>query len=138
MSKKRNNYNWKTDYTNYSKPVEEKEIEEVVPETEEEVLEPEIFPEEKIEKKDELPKNGIVETNLYIRETPYGEKIRKDELEMQLAQKVIEGKEGVAIAPKDLIIDIYDKVDHEDGSVWYNSQYGYLMAKNKDGKEFIK
>lgn len=146
MSKKKN-------YTNYysKKTYEEKNepevVEEIVenlqePEVEEEVVETESekFPEgnfEKTESKKELPDRVELTENLYIREKPKGDKVPKDELDRLIASKVIKDFDGNAIVPKGTLVDVYDMVETDD-VVWYGTKFGYLMAKNKDGKEYMK
>lgn len=140
MSKNKNYTNYYSKSTYEKKKVEEKPEEKVV---EEEVVEtkPENFPEEKIEKtepKKVFPDKAELVENLYIREAPNGPKVPKDELDRFLASKVIKDFEGNAIVPKGARVDIYDMTESENGVVWYNTKFGYLMAKNKSGKEYIK
>lgn len=131
-------------YTNYNKfSKEEKPVEPVVEEKVEET-EVENSPEEKIEEtpvvevKNKIPKYAILQTNLFARENPYGNNYMKDDFDRLVGAHVITDTEGRAIVPKDAKVEVYDEFVHEDGSVWYNTMYGYLMAKSKDGKEFIK
>lgn len=139
MSKNKN-------YTNYYSKSTYKKKEDDKPQKEEikeEVVEtkPENSPEEKIEKtepKKVFPDKAELIENLYIREAPNGPKVPKDELDRFLASKVIKDFEGNAIVPKGARIDIYDMTESENGVVWYNTKFGYLMAKNKRGKEYIK
>lgn len=140
MSKNKNYTNYYSKSTYEKEKVEEKPEEKVV---EEEVVEtkPEIFPEEKIEKsepKKVFPDKAELVENLYIREAPNGPKVPKDELDRFLASKVIKDFEGNSIVPKGTRIDIFDMVESDSGVVWYNTKFGYLMAKNKRGKEYIK
>ena len=125
-----------TSYNKYSE--KKKEPEEVL---EEKVVEeePENTPEEKNEKTSEVKevKTGEVLGNLYIREKPYGDHVEKDGLDRFLASHVL-SVNGNAVLPEGTKFDIYDVFVHEDGSVWYNSKFGYLMAKNKEGTEYIK
>lgn len=142
MSKNKN-------YTNYySKSTYEKKEDNIeATDQEEDIIEdvvekePENSPEEKIEKtepKKVFPDKAELVENLYIREAPNGPKVPKDELDRFLASKVIKDFEGNAIVPKGARIDIYDMTESENGVVWYNTKFGYLMAKNKRGKEYIK
>ena len=126
----------------YTKPLfndipEEPEVEEEVQEPE-----PENTPEEKIEETRpvvEVPPQFVeLQTNIYIRETPYGDKVLKEDLDRILAGKVLQDKDGWAIVPKGTKLQIYDMFVHEDGSIWFNTRFGYLMAKNKHGKKFIE
>lgn len=130
-------------YTNYNKfSKEEKPVEPVVEEKVEET-EVENSPEEKIEETPvvevkKIPKYAILQTNLFARENPYGDNYMKDDFDRLVGAHVITDTEGRAIVPKDAKVEVFDEFVHEDGSVWYNTMYGYLMAKSKDGKEFIK
>lgn len=113
---------------------EEPEVEEVVQEPE-----PKIPPEEKTEKVDPKPIETIVlNTNLYIREKPYGDKVQKDELDRIIASKVIKDSDGWAIVPKETKTEVYDMMVHKDGSIWYATRFGYLLGKNKHGKKYVK
>lgn len=134
MSKKYTNYNrYSQKQDEFEKPVYEKKVEK---------KDPEFSPEEKVEKSPEpvkaYPDRAKLVTNVYIREAPYGNKIPKDNFDRIDSAKLLSDFEGNAIAPKDTVIDIFDMAINEDGSVWYNTKYGYMMAKHKDGREFIK
>lgn len=156
MSKHKNNY---TNYKQYSseaivrydkdeQPIDISEESEVIEEehpkitflnTDENppVEEPKISPEEKSEKVD-IPMNIILKTNLFIRETPYGDKVQKDELDRIIASKVIKDGEGWAIVPKETKTEVYDMMVHEDGSIWYATRFGYLLGKTKSGKVYVE
>lgn len=157
MSKKRNYSNYysgtqKTVHKNYynsnqktvTEKKEEKKPEEPV--IEEEVVEskPEISPEEKIEKTEQKPKKKVfpdrVELidNIYIREKPDGHNIPKEDLDRLTYSKVIKDYKGDAMVPKGTRVDVYDVTETEDGTVYYNTKFGYLMAKNKNGDEYVK
>lgn len=133
-------------YNNYSKYSQKAirmfdDLSEEKPVVQEEVVEeePKNSPEEKPEKvKKVLPEKGTLTVNLYVREKPYGDKAAKDSFDRLVASKLISDNNGDAIVPKDTVVDIYDMVDHEDGSIWYGTRFGYLMAKHKDGRQFIK
>ena len=115
---------------------EEPEVEEVVQEPE-----PENPPEEKIEETRpvEAPPQFVeLIDNIYIRETPYGDKVLKEDLDRILSSKVLKDSDGWAIVPKGTKLQIYDMFVHEDGSIWFNTRFGYLMAKNKKGKKLIE
>ena len=153
MSKKKH-----TNYNDFSKKepenndiLEEEKTEELEPEEdldehpritflnvtepkEEEKTDPKIPPEEISEK---APLTGDLTSNLYIREVPYGDKVPKEELDRILYSKVIKDYKGDAIVPKGTRTEIYDITVSEDGAVWYNTRFGYLMAKNKSGEEYI-
>lgn len=140
MSKRRNytNYYSKSTYENKN-TVEKTEK----PEIEEEVVkqEPEISPEVKIEEtkpKNVMPDRAELVENLYVRESVNGPKVPKDELDRLIGSKVIKDLQGNAIVPKGTFVDVYDMTESENGVVWYNTRFGYLMAKNKAGKEYIK
>lgn len=114
------------------------------PEVEEEVqeVESENPPEEEIQETRpvvEAPPEFVeLLTNVYIRETPYGDKVPKDELDRIIASKVLADKNGDAIVPKGTKVQIYDMFVHKDGSIWFNTRFGYLMAKNKHGQKYIE
>lgn len=116
---------------------EEPEVEEVVQEPE-----PENSPEEKIEETRpvvEAPPQFVeLIDNIYIRETPYGDKVLKEDLDRILSGKVLKDSDGWAIVPKGTKLQIYDMFVHEDGSIWFNTRFGYLMAKNRKGKKLIE
>lgn len=115
---------------------EEPEAEEVVQEPE-----PENPPEEKIEETRpvEAPPQFVeLLDNIYIRETPYGDKVLKEDLDRILSSKVLKDSDGWAIVPKGTKLQMYDMFVHEDGSIWFNTRFGYLMAKNKKGNKFIE
>lgn len=120
---------------------EESEVSEVIPPSgdgiEASIVEPKISPEEKSEIP-EMPDHAELITNIYIRETPYGDKVPKDELDRIISSKVIKDMAGWAIVPKGTKIQIYDMFVHEDGSIWFNTRFGYLMAKSKTGDKFIE
>lgn len=152
MSKKRNytNYYSKSTYqnqkkNNYHKPEEKKE-EPKVEVKEEEVVEtkPEISPEEKIEKTEQKPKKRTFPDrvdlidNLYIRETPGGHNVPMDELDRLISSKVIKDFKGNAIVPKGTRLDVYDVVEMDDGAVYINTKFGYLMAESNDGDKYVK
>lgn len=104
-------------------------------------LEPENPPEEKIEETRPVeapPKFVELLDNIYIRETPYGDKVLKEDLDRILSGKVLKDSDGWAIVPKGTKLQIYDMFVHEDGSIWFNTRFGYLMAKNKKGKKYIE
>lgn len=132
-------------YNNYSKYSQKAirtfdDLPEEKPVVQEEVVEeePKNSLEEKTEKVEKLiPKNGKLTVNIYIREKPYGDKATKDSFDRLIASKLISDNKGDAIVPKNTVVDIYDMFEHEDGSIWYNTQFGYLMAKHKDGRKFI-
>jgi len=126
-------------HTSYNKYSEKKKEPEAVVEEKVVVEEPEKTPEEKTEKSPEVkaPEKGEVLWNIYIREKPYGDHVEKDGLDRFLASYVL-AVNGNAVLPKGTRFDIYDVFVHEDGSVWYNSKFGYVMAKNKEGTEYIK
>lgn len=156
MSKKKNytNYYAKSTYEDrsnektYNKHVEKLEEEKKnyysEPEVEEEVVEEEskISPEEKIEKtepkKSFPPKQAELIENLYIRESINGPKVQKDDLDRLIGSKVIKDAKGDAIVPKGTRVEVYDQTETETGAVWYSTKFGYLMAKNKAGKEYTK
>lgn len=127
MSK--NNY---TNYHRYSIRTEEK--------TEPKETNPENAPEEEIEKTNGIvfPETAELLSNVYLMEKPYGDKIPKDELDRVIASKVIEDSDGYALVPQGTRIEVYDVYYHENGSIWYGCRFGYLMAKDKYDKEFIK
>ena len=103
--------------------------------------EPENPPEEKIEETRpvEAPPQFVeLLDNIYIRETPYGDKVLKEDLDRILSSKVLKDSDGWAIVPKGTKLQIYDMFVHEDGSIWFNTRFGYLMAKNKKGKKLIE
>lgn len=103
--------------------------------------EPENPPEEKIEETRPVeapPKFVELLDNIYIRETPYGDKVLKEDLDRILSGKVLKDSDGWAIVPKGTKLQIYDMFVHEDGSIWFNTRFGYLMAKNKRGKKYIE
>lgn len=125
---------------------EESEVFEVIPPSgdgievsskEPEIEEPKIPPEEKSEKLD-VPMNIVLKTNLFIRETPYGDKVQKDELDRIIASKVIKDGDGWAIVPKETKTEVYDMMVHEDGSIWYATRFGYLLGKTKSGKVYVE
>ena len=126
-------------YTSYNKYSEKSKDPEPV--IEEDVIEtkPEKIPEEEIVETTEvdMPKKGELTSNLYIREKPYGDHVEKDGLERFLSAHVLVDEKGNAVLPKKTKVDIYDMMVHEDGSVWYNTRFGYLMAKDKTGIEYI-
>lgn len=143
----RSYYNDYTDYRNYSvstsTELEESESIDILEEpVEEEVVqepEPEISPEEKIEKIEaNFPNTITLETNLYIREKPYGDKVKKDELDRIIASKVIKDSDGWAIVPKETKTEVYDMMVHKDGSIWYATRFGYLLGKTKRGKKYVR
>ena len=111
-------------------------VEEIIQESE-----PENPPEEKIEETRpvEAPPQFVeLIDNIYIRETPYGDKVLKEDLDRILSSKVLKDSDGWAIVPKGTKLQIYDMFVHEDGSIWFNTRFGYLMAKNKKGKKLIE
>ena len=111
-------------------------VEEIVQEPE-----PENPPEEKIEETRpvEAPPQFVeLLDNIYIREIPYGDKVLKEDLDRILSSKVLKDSDGWAIVPKGTKLQIYDMFVHEDGSIWFNTRFGYLMAKNKKGKKLIE
>lgn len=115
---------------------EKSEVEEEVQEPE-----PENSPEEKIEETRpvEAPPQFVeLIDNIYIREAPYGDKVYKEDLDRILSGKVLKDSDGWAIVPKGTKLQIYDMFVHEDGSIWFNTRFGYLMAKNKKGKKLIE
>ncbi len=149
MSKRKNYTNYYSKSKYEKKEVEDKPQEEVEDklqkediQEEVEEIKPEKFPEGNFEKtklkKSYPPECGDLITNLYIHEKPEGDKIPKDELDRFMASKVLKDVEGNSILPKGARVYIFDMVETEDGSVWYNTRYGYLKAKNKSGKEYIK
>lgn len=146
MSKKKyTNYYAKSTYENpvHTPIIEEKDEEEIIfsdsteDEKEPEIEEPKISPEEKSEKLD-VPMTIVLKTNLFIRETPYGDKVQKDELDRIIASKVIKDGEGWAIVPKETKTEVYDMMVHEDGSIWYATRFGYLLGKTKSGKVYVE
>ncbi len=148
MSKHKNyvNYYARSTYetTNNGVPeIDESEsidILEEEPEVEE--VESENPPEEKIEETRQVieapPTFVELITNVYIRETPYGDKVLKEDLDRILASKVLKDHDGWAIVPKGTKLQLYDMFVHKDGSIWFNTRFGYLMAKNKHGKKYIE
>ena len=145
MSKKKyTNYYAKSTYENsVHTPILEKDEEEIIfsasteDEKEPEIEEPKIPPEEKSEKLD-VPMTIVLKTNLFIRETPYGDKVQKDELDRIIASKVIKDGDGWAIVPKETKTEVYDMMVHEDGSIWYATRFGYLLGKTKSGKVYVE
>lgn len=146
MSKKKyTNYYAKSTYENpvHIPIIEEKDEEEIIfsdsteDEKEPEIEKPKIPPEEKSEKLD-VPMTIVLKTNLFIRETPYGDKVQKDELDRIIASKVIKDGEGWAIVPKETKTEVYDMMVHEDGSIWYATRFGYLLGKTKNGKVYVE
>lgn len=156
MSKKKNytNYYSKKTYEDrsnektYNKHVEELEEEKKnyysEPEIEEEVVEEEskISPEEKIEKTEPKkafpPRQADLIENLYIRESIDGPKVLKEDLDLIISSKVIKDRKGHAIVPKGTRVEVFDCTETENGTLWYSTRFGYLMAKTKSGKEYIK
>lgn len=129
-------------YTNYSEiSTKEKKEEEVKVENSPEEKIEEIV-EEVVEKEPEpeirMPENATLLANVYVRETPYGDKVDVNSLDRFLSAKTIRDTKGSAIVPKGSRVTVYDVFAHEDGSKWFNTEFGYLMAMTKDGKELIK
>lgn len=123
--------------------VEEEKEEEImfsdstIDEKEPEIKNQKIPPEEKSEKLD-VPMTIVLKTNLFVRETPYGDKVQKDELDRIIASKVIKDGDGWAIVPKETKTEVYDMMVHEDGSIWYATRFGYLLGKTKSGKVYVE